>query len=76
MNPRFLGRDPTTVITDMAAAAKHIEDLETAAAVWHSLQRLAQDDSASWFTRQRAKTAAFALGSILNDLAAADADNR
>lgn len=69
----FLGRDPETVATDVDTIRRALgQGFDEATAVWHSLDAIARTESASTFTRQRAHRAAVALGSLLDDLAAAD----
>lgn len=71
MNPRFLGRDPKTVEQDLAILRRDLAPgLEAAQALWAELSAIVRDGSASGYTRRRAKQAADALGSLLDDLAA------
>lgn len=72
MTGRFLGRDPATVAADLAAIRDELNDIEAAQHIWQQLDRIARSEHASSYARRRAKAAAVALGSLLDDLAADD----
>lgn len=71
MTSRFLGRDPATVAADLAELRQALGDgIEDAQSLWHELDALSRNTTASSYTRRRSKAAADALGSLLDDLLA------
>lgn len=77
MTPSYLkGRAPADLEADRAAILAELADIEAAQKLWAALDSLARSTAASSFTRQRAKTAANALGVILDHLVTDDEDEQ